>query len=476
MVLGHTPVDSAFTAYGLLGAGQVMAMLLSFPVISLLFIVALVGFFRAVLAVTEQGSAGPFFTFLVFNLGTFFFFADLGPISIGDVTSAAEDAGGLVTRTTAEDFPQTVASVGDTSKGLLLFTRAINGVVFGATRLVNEDFITAPMALARAVTSATEWRIGDEKLTEEMTTFKEQCYDPALTVYARELGKLSEEGSTPFDPDAFDWNEIWPGSSTLFPFYNRISSTGFPLAEGRRVGCLAWWQAIRTSDEMQRELTIFREQQMNPLLRTVLSGFAIPPFADSEEEILKLMTRTFIRDPVTGRGASEFRAARKLNIGDELAQAFAETTNRFSLGTRATMIMAYGPYVQGGALAVLLYLFPLVLPFVLVSGWGRWVIYYFLALSWVRSWSIGWALADQMTAIAAFSVTDADATMHDNFLRMADAAPLVSSVLYIAAPLLLGVIIASRAGTIASALGFAGLHVGSFIAGGVRAATLVLRR
>jgi hypothetical protein len=462
-------VDSAFTAWGLLGAGTVMELLLSFPVLSLVFIVALLGLFRSILAVTETGSAGPLGAFFIMNVGAFLFFSELTSLSVGDATSAAERASATVTRTTQEDFPAGALSAGETSFGLLLFTRAINGVVFGATKLVNEDFITAPMALVRALTSGIEWRFKSETLTRAVTEFKRDCYDPAVTLYAKDLATIAHTNEQPFTPDALDYNEIWPGSPKLVPYYDQVSSTGFRETGRDRKSCTAWWQDLKNNEEMKEELTVYKKQ-LDPIVLMDIAGVPAAILSPSDDDALQLMFRSFVRDPVTGRGASEFRAARNLGPVDTTANVIAETVNRFKLGTLATMIMAYGPYVQGAALAVLLYVFPLILPFVLIPGWGKMVLNYFLALAWVRSWSIGWALADRITTIAAFSVTDIDASLHDNFLRMTDAAPLVSSVLYIGTPILLAILIGGGAAALGSLLGFAGLSLGSVLNTGVRAA------
>jgi len=469
VVLGHTPVDSAFTAWGLLGAGTVMELLLSFPVLSLVFIVALIGLFRSILAVIETGFAGPLVTFFVMNLGVFLFFSEPTSLSVSDATSAAEQASAVVTRTTQEDFPADALSTGETSMGLLLMTRAINGVVFGATRLVNEDFITAPMALVRALTSGMEWRFKSENLTREVTEFKRECYDPAVTLYARDLATIAHTEARPFAPEALDYNEIWPGSPKLAPYYDRVSSTGFRETGRDRKSCTAWWQDLKNNEEMKEELAAYKKQ-LDPVVLMDPAGVPAAILDASDEDALQLMFRSFVRDPVTGRGASEFRAARNLDFFDQGANVVAAFFNRFKLGTLATMIMTYGPYVQGAALAVLLYVFPLILSFVLIPGWGKILLNYFLALAWVRSWSIGWALADRVTTIAAFSVTDLDASLHDNFLRMTDAAPLVSSVLYIGTPILLAILIGGGAAALGSLLGFAGLSLGSILNTGVRAA------
>ena len=58
MVIGHTPVDGAFTTYGLLGAGRVLDMLLSFPVLALVLIVALGVFPRVIFGMSDEAVRG----------------------------------------------------------------------------------------------------------------------------------------------------------------------------------------------------------------------------------------------------------------------------------------------------------------------------------------------------------------------------------------------------------------------------------
>jgi len=95
---------------------------------------------------------------------------------------------------------------------------------------------------------------------------------------------------------------------------------------------------------------------------------------------------------------------------------------------------------------------------------------YFLAFGWVRSWSIGWALADRITTIASFSVSNVDATFHDNITQMGGIAQLVSSLLYIGAPILLAILFSRGAAALGSLLGFAGLSIGAVVNTGVRVA------
>lgn len=474
MVIGHTPVDSAFTTYGLLGAGRVLDMLLSFPVLALVFIVALIGLYKAITLSAARESAAPFWTFLVLNVGAFYFFSAVTPLSVGDVQSAAKAAGAKERRTTQEDFPAGAESSGNTSGGLLLIVRAINGVMFGAARLVNVDFISAPMALARGVTLALEWDIATPALREEASQFKRKCYDPAVTLYAKGQVALARADGQPFDPHALAWDKIWPGSPDLAPFYNQINSAGIRVTGGTEKSCVDWWQAIR-AEAIEREVPRIRTlagpwKQITSHVGAVLSG------KDTDDEYLKLMTRHFARDPLTSQEVSEERAARATGRLQALAAAFASISNRFDLGTRALMIAAYGPYVQGAAMAILLYLFPLAMVFVLLPGWGHYLVNYFLVFAWLRSWTVGWALADNITDIVTASGIMATASFAENFTAMGATTSLVSSILYITVPFILAIFIGGGATVLASLLGFSGIGLGSFISLGSRAVGMVMGR
>jgi len=382
-------------------------MLLSFPVLALLFIMALIGLYKAIALSAARSSAAPFWMFLVLNVGAFYFFSAVTPLSVGDVQSAAKTAGAKERRTTAEDFPAGAESSGNTSGGLLLIVRAINGVMFGAARLVNADFISAPMALARGVTLAMEWDIATPSLREETSQFKRKCYDPAVTLYAKGQVALARSDGQPFDPTALEWEKIWPGSPELVPFYNQINSGGIRVTGGTEKSCVDWWQAIR-AEAIAREVPRIRTltgpwKQITTHVGATLSG------KDTDDEYLKLMTRHFARDPLTSQEVSDERAARATGYLQAVAGGAASISNRFSLGTRALMIAVYGPYVQGAAMAILLYLFPLSLVFVLLPGWGHYLVNYFVVFAWLRSWTVGWALADNITDIVAASGIVVDA-------------------------------------------------------------------
>ena len=372
-------------------------------------------------------------------------------------------------RTTRQDFPGEASTAGKTSVGLLLITRALNGVVFGATRLVNEDFLVAPMALARALTSAMEWRFASENLTKEINEFKKECYDPALNLYTKDQATLADRGGRRFDPSSLDYNKTWPGSPDLMPYYDRVNREGYRVTGGERKGCNEWWRDFKESEAMRREVDAYKRQMTPVILAAPFSGSATF-LAPSDDDALKEMFKNFVRDPVTGRGASELRTAREVGFPSTLGGWLAAVLDRFRKGTLATEIIGYGPYVQGAALAVLLYVFPLILPFVLIPGWGKMLSNYFLAFGWVRSWSIGWALADRITTIASFSVANVDATFHDNITQMGGIAQMVSSLLYIGAPILLAILLSRGAAALGSLLGFAGLSIGAVVNTGVRMA------
>ncbi len=474
MVIGHTPVDSAFTAYGLLGAGRVLDMLLSMPVLALVFIVALIGLYKAIGLSVTRASAAPFWTFLIVNVGAFYFFSAVTPLSVGDVQSAAKAAGAKERRTLQEDFPAGAASAGNTSGGLLLIVRAMNGVMFGAARLVNADFISAPMALARGVALAMEWDIANPALREETSQFKRKCYDPAVTLYTKGQVALARADGQPFDPQALAWDRIWPGSPDLVPFYNQINSAGIAVTGGTERSCVDWWQAIR-AEAIEREVPRIQTlvgpwKQMTTHVGAALAG------KDTDDEYLKLMTRHFARDPLTSQEISEERAARATGYLQAVAGGAASISNRFNLGTRALMIAAYGPYVQGAAMAILLYLFPLVMVFLLLPGWGHYLVNYFVVFAWLRSWTVGWALADNITDIVAASGIVVDASFAENVTALGATTSVVSSILYIAAPFILAILIGGGATALASVLGFSGIGIGSFISFGTRVAGMVTGR
>ena len=282
------------------------------------------------------------------------FFAWQSSLSVTDATSAAERANVVVRRSTAQNFPGKAAdATGETSLGLLLFTRAINGVVFGATSLVNEDFIVAPMALTRAFTSALEWRFASENLTAEINAFKKECYDPALTLYVRDQATLATRGGSRFDPQSLDYNKIWPGAPELVPSYNRVNSQGYRVTGGERKACTEWWDDVKASEPMREEIAAYKRNLAPAVIIDPVSGYGTILEA-SDDDALKEMFGRFSRDPVTGRAASELRAAKELDnvtIGTNLITA---VTERFNRGTTATMVMGYGPYVQGAALGVVL--------------------------------------------------------------------------------------------------------------------------
>ena len=117
--------------------------------------------------------------------------------------------------------------------------------MFGAARLVNADFLSAPMALARGVTLAMEWDIATPALREEASQFKRKCYDPAVTLYAKGKVALARADGQPFDPTALAWDKIWPGSpdsflstirSTVPGYVSPVGQNEVALTGGKRFG------------------------------------------------------------------------------------------------------------------------------------------------------------------------------------------------------------------------------------------------
>ena len=194
MVIGHTPVDSAFTTYGLLGAGRVLDMLLSLPVLALVFIIALIGLYKAIALSATRASAAPFWTFLVLNVGAFFFFSAVTPLSVGDVQSAAKAAGAKERRTTAEDFPAGAESSGNTSGGLLLIVRAINGVMFRPVLILG----SAPLARSSRITS-TSADLAANSNAVAPTRRRRRCYGwrASRATSRRSCNALSRRVSSP---------------------------------------------------------------------------------------------------------------------------------------------------------------------------------------------------------------------------------------------------------------------------------------
>jgi hypothetical protein len=346
--------------------------------------------------------------------------------------------------------------------------------MFGAARLVNADFLSAPMALARGVTLAMEWDIATPALREEASQFKRKCYDPAVTLYAKGQVALARTDGQPFDPTALAWDKIWPGSPELVPFYNQINSAGIAVTGGTERSCVDWWQVIR-AEAIEREVPRIRTL-VGPM-KQITSHVGATLFGkDTDDEYLKLMTRHFARDPLTSQEISEERAARATGFWQGLAGGAASVSNRFSLGTRALMIAAYGPYVQGAAIAILLYLFPLAMVFLLLPGWGHYLVNYFVVFAWLRSWTVGWALADNITDIVAASGIVVDASVAENLTAFGATTSLVASILYITMPFILAVLIGGGATALASVLGFSGIGIGSFISFGSRAIGMVMGR
>jgi hypothetical protein len=140
------------------------------------------------------------------------------------------------------------------------------------------------------------------------------------------------------------------------------------------------------------------------------------------------------------------------------------------------MIAAYGPYVQGAAMAILLYLFPLAMVFLLLPGWGHYLVNYFMVFAWLRSWTVGWALADNITDIVGASGIITTASFAENITAFGATTSLVASILYITVPFILAILIGGGATALASVLGLSGIGIGSFISFGTRVVGMAMGR
>ena len=127
------------------------------------------------------------------------------------------------------------------------------------------------------------------------------------------------------------------------------------------------------------------------------------------------------------------------------------------LGTKSVQVATFGPYVQGAAIGMLLYVFPLIVVMVLIPGGGRILTNYFLVIFWLRSWSIGWALTDRITGVVAAAMWAEVATFAENVAHLFGGLTVITSLLYIVSPLLLYVVIGGGAAALTSLLGFSGI-------------------
>ena len=73
-----------------------------------------------------------------------------------------------------------------------------------------------------------------------------------------------------------------------------------------------------------------------------------------------------------------------------------------------------------------------------------------------------------LALIAAFSVANVDASFHDNLTAAGGIAQLVSSLLYIATPILLGIVLGVGASLASSLLAFSGLNLSTVMNAGAR--------
>ena len=93
--MGHTLVDNYFTLWGLLGAGQVLEMVLGYPVRALVLVVGLLGFLMAVSRCITASSPLPLLFFFLINMGVFLFFASFASLSSIKVSTHCSPSGDI---------------------------------------------------------------------------------------------------------------------------------------------------------------------------------------------------------------------------------------------------------------------------------------------------------------------------------------------------------------------------------------------
>ena len=443
--MGHTPVDSAFTVFGLLGAGQVMELLLSMPVLGLVFIIALLGFFFALARAATAGSPLPVFAFLIINLGLFFFFSTLTSLSSNAAVSWAEQHGAEVDPEVEQALADVPADTSTTSVGLVYIVRAMSAIVRGMTELVNEDFIAAPMAVTRAITAGMQFDISDPAIRKRADEFKINCYTPAVQLYVDGLNAgdaLTQENLRP--------ERTWPGSPEITALYPRINS-GFTTPSGQTVlqSCNTQWE------KLIRDLT-GPGGEVNRLRKIFETS---DTFRDNtDEDYLQLIFSNYFRSAAKRKDTAAQQASAVL--GELPRAAITAVTTLFnvvSLGTRATQIAAFGPYVQGAAIGFLLYVFPLLLIAILIPGGGRILTNYFLIILWLRSWTLGWALSDQITGVLASAMWAETDTLTENVTHLFGGLTAVNALLYLLSPLVMFVVIGGGGAALSSLLGFSGI-------------------
>ena len=443
--MGHTLVDNFFTLWGLLGAGQVLEMVLGFPVRALVMVIGLLGCLIALSRCATVGSPLPFISFLTINIGVFLFFASFASLSSTEVRSWAEQVGAEVDPDVRAALGQIPAQTSTTSLGLSVSVRAIGAVVRGVVELLNADFIAAPMAITRAVVTGMTFDIGDPALRKKADAFKLECYTPAVQMYVDRLNGQDALTKANLAPEL-----TWPGAASIVELYDTVNR-GYTTPSGAVVkGCKAQWDELvskltEPGGEVDRMKRLF---EVSDVLST----------RGRESDYLQLLFSNYFRSNIKRRDTASEQATEILaQLPQTMSGAVATLFDTVWLGTKSIQVATFGPYVQGAAIGMLLYVFPLIVVMVLIPGGGRILTNYFLVIFWLRSWSIGWALTDRITGVVAAAMWAEVATFAENVAHLFGGLTVITSLLYIVSPLLLYVVIGGGAAALTSLLGFSGI-------------------
>ena len=180
--------------------------------------------------------------------------------------------------------------------------------------------------------------------------------------------------------------------------------------------------------------------------------------ANDANDYLQLLFSNYFRSNTKRRDTAAEQATTVLaQLPKAAVGAVSTLFDTVKLGTKSVEIVTFGPYVQGAAIGMLLYVFPLFLAMVLLPGGGRILTNYFLVIFWLRSWSIGWALSDRITGVVAAAMWAEAETFAENIMHLFGGLTLITSLLYVVSPLLMYVIIGGSAAALTSLLGFSGI-------------------
>jgi hypothetical protein len=443
--MGHTLVDNYFTLWGLLGAGQVLEMVLGYPVRALVLVVGLLGFLMAVSRCITASSPLPLLFFFLINMGVFLFFASFASLSSTEVRSWAEQVGAKVDPDVQAALANVPMQTSTTSFGLTLSVRAIGAIVRGVVELLNADFIAAPMAITRAVVTGMTFDIGDPALRKKADTFKIECYTPAVQLYVDRLNAQSALTKNNLAPE-----NTWPGADAIVQLYDAVNR-GYTTPSGKVVkGCKTQW------NELVKDLRV--EGGEVDRMRKLFEVSDIMSTRGNDNDYVQLLFSNYFRSNAKRRDTASEQATEVLaQLPKAAAGAVSTLFDTVKLGTKSVEMVSFAPYVQGAAIGMLLYVFPLFLAMVLLPGGGRILTNYFLVIFWLRSWSIGWALSDRITGVVAAAMWAQAETFAENVMHLFGGLTLITSLLYVVSPLLMYVIIGGGAAALTSLLGFSGI-------------------